>query len=315
MLGAGCQAKESGRIATRIDERSLRCHVAILFQARVDERDTKSGQLRSEVSRRRERALTSASAGTPAALLRWLALVGFVTLAAACSPSDESVVAVEPVAGGVVDGSAAAAGAGGQGDEFGLQTPSAEEAAPAPPTLSPDAAAETSAVTTPPTAVPTTAAVQPAPSATPATAAAPSQPPAEGATVPPTAVAAAPITADASQLEAGEVHSFTMLNDLRAGLGLPALARDPEMDAFAREWSRQMAESQRFEHSDGPYGENIAFTSNVELAAAEAADAFHQLWVESSEHYANMVNDRYVSAGIGLYLTPNGWYGTHVFKY
>ena len=123
------------------------------------------------------------------------------------------------------------------------------------------------------------------------------------------------VTADAAQIEGGEIHSFTMLNDLRTGLGLPALVRDPEMDAFAREWSRQMAESQLFEHSEGPYGENIAFTSNTQLTAAEAAELFHQLWVESPEHYANMSNDRYASSGIGLYLTPNGWYGTHVFKF
>ena len=76
-----------------------------------------------------------------------------------------------------------------------------------------------------------------------------------------------------------------------------------------------MAESGRFEHSSGPYGENIAFTSNTSLTAAEAADLFHQLWIESEGHYANMTNDRYAATGVGLYLTERGWYGTHVFNF
>ena len=257
-----------------------------------------------------------------AGLTRWFVVGGFAVAAVACSPSDESVVAVEPIAGAVVDESGAAAGAGaqagGQANGDGLRTSAEDVAAPAPPTLSPDAAVETSAVTAPVTAAPTTAspapAAQPTSSDVPTTVVATSEAPPE-TTAPPEPVVAAPITAEPVELEAGELQSFTMLNDLRASLGLPILVRDPEMDAFARDWSRQMAETQQFEHSDGSYGENIAFTSNVELTAAEAADAFHQLWVESSEHYANMVNERYVSAGIGLYLTPNGWYGTHVFTY
>ena len=76
-----------------------------------------------------------------------------------------------------------------------------------------------------------------------------------------------------------------------------------------------MAESGNFEHSSGPYGENIAFTSNTALTAAEAADLFHQLWMDSPGHYRNMTNETYVRAGVGLYLTERGWYGTHVFTF
>ncbi len=251
--------------------------------------------------------------------IRWAALVAAAATATiACSPPDEAVVAVQPRSGAVVeDPTGAAAGASGPDGEFGLAA-SDSSVAPAPPTLSPDAAAE-GAVTVPsstvaPTTQPT-ATAPPAPSTTPTTVTDAGEAPAEESSVPPSTAADVPITADVVQIEDGEAHSFAMLNDLRAELSLPALVRDPEMDAFAREWSRQMAESQLFEHSDGPYGENIAFTSNVELTAAEAADIFHQLWVDSAEHYANMSNERYTSSGIGLYLTSNGWYGTHVFKY
>lgn len=116
-------------------------------------------------------------------------------------------------------------------------------------------------------------------------------------------------------LDQGEDHSFTLLNLLRSGLGLQILATDTEMDAFARDWSRQMASSGNFQHSSGPYGENIAFTSNTGLSADAAADLFHQLWLDSPGHYRNMTNESYAEIGVGLYLTERGWYGTHVFKF
>jgi len=119
----------------------------------------------------------------------------------------------------------------------------------------------------------------------------------------------------AADLGVGEARSFTLLEDLRFGLGLNGLNRDATMDAFARDWSRQMAESGRFEHSTAPYGENIAFTSNTQLSASEAAELFHRLWLDSPGHYANMTNDGYLTAGIGIYLTERGWYGTHVFSF
>jgi uncharacterized protein YkwD len=117
-----------------------------------------------------------------------------------------------------------------------------------------------------------------------------------------------------ADLAQGEGRSLELINELRAGLGLPALVRDETMDAFAREWSRQMAESGAFEHSASPYGENIAYTSNTELTAAEAAEAFSRLWVDSEVHYANMTAP-YATVGIGVYRTDQGWYGTHVYSY
>ena len=270
---------------------------------------------------RRSRAVTI--------LAKWLAPAAFAVAVAACAPGDEPVVATDLGLGDVVDESTADAGAAPQPvDDLALRAPDGsgvaagtEEAplplpSPAPPTLAPGAT-----VTTPPTSAPATTVAETAPPATdpPATSGpttgpdpVPSGQPAPSDAPAPTAPA---ITADVAQLESGEVQSFTMLNDLRTGLGLDVVVRDPEMDAFAREWSRQMAESQRFEHSDGPYGENIAFTSNTQLTAAEAAELFHQLWVESPEHYGNMANERYTASGVGLYLTANGWYGTHVFRF
>jgi len=115
-------------------------------------------------------------------------------------------------------------------------------------------------------------------------------------------------------LALGEVRSAQLLNQLRASLELGELFNDPTMDEFARDWSRQMAESGNFEHSSGPYGENIAFTSNTALTMDEAADMFHQLWIESPDHYQNMTDASFSTIGVGLFLTEQGWYGTHIFK-
>lgn len=127
---------------------------------------------------------------------------------------------------------------------------------------------------------------------------------------------AAPIgPATEPELVAGEEQSAVLLAGLRAEQGLTPLSRNAEMDLFARNWSQQMADTGAFEHSSGPYGENIAFTSDTSLTPAAAAELFHQLWLESPGHYANMTNASYTVVGVGLYRTERGWYGTHVFNY
>jgi uncharacterized protein YkwD len=269
-------------------------------------------------------------------LARWSAPVVLAIAVVACSP-DEGAVLTDRGSGDAADQSSQDAGAGQEPiDDLALRAPSGSattaglgaaangaqgDTAPTigPPTLPPGADTDQTTVTSASTIAPTTVTAPPAPSSpstatTPQAAAGGQTTPSE--TAPATVAQSAPAsTADVAQLETGEVQSLTLLNDLRVSLGLAAVNRDPEMDAFARDWSRQMAESQRFEHSDGPYGENIAFTSNTELTAAEASELFHQLWVESPDHYSNMANERYTASGVGLYLTPNGWYGTHVFKF
>jgi uncharacterized protein YkwD len=258
-----------------------------------------------------------------------------VTLAtSACSPlPDEQLVASDPSLVVVDDDGADTASLRAPDDESSRA--GAGTAAPGPPTLSPAGAAVQS---TPSTAPATTASSTTAPAvATSATTAstapastdttAPTGTSSDGAPSPgggdasvttagqPGTSSSAPAGSPAADLAPGEDRSSALLNELRSGLDLTALAREAEMDTFARDWSRHMAETGEFAHSDGPYGENIAFTSNRGLSAAEAAELFHQLWIDSSGHYRNMTNDRYTKVGIGLYLTDRGWYGTHVFQY
>ena len=113
---------------------------------------------------------------------------------------------------------------------------------------------------------------------------------------------------------AGEDRSFTLLNELRGGASLAPLTRDPALDVLAREWSKHMAETGELTHSANPYGENIAFTSNAALTAAEAAAVFERLWSEDAAHSQNMMG-AYVKVGVGVWKSDRGWYGTHLYNY
>ncbi|MEM9130731.1 MAG: CAP domain-containing protein [Actinomycetota bacterium] len=248
-------------------------------------------------------------------------MLAFGLLAAGCGSSDDSSEALDLLPSEEAAESAAdpaqvradnqaatddSSTYGADGGETAPTTP----AVPAPPTLSGEAAPAAPASTTT-TAAPTTETPAPAPVVEPTTAVMPttSTSPAPA----PVESVAAPV--DPADLTAGEGQSAVLLGELRIGLGLNDLARVAEMDAFARDWSRQMAESGTLQHSNGPYGENIAYTTNTALTAAEAAAVFHQLWIDSPGHYRNMTNETYVTSGIGLYKTENGWYGTHVFGF
>lgn len=280
-----------------------------------------------------------------AALVRLAALVLVASLAgAACGQADETVspdlrlseVATDPLPQdrtAAVDPAAVRAetGAASPSDALG-------GVAAAPPTVAPPTAAPAAPVTAAPAASPaptvapatapatvasTTIAPSPAPAAVgPASAAtpAPSAPlptlavSGSGAPAPTPTTVATPVTAAETDLVAGEDRSFTLLNELRGGATLAPLTRDPALDTLAREWSRHMAETGELVHSDNPYGENIAFTSNASLTAAEAAAVFERLWSEDPGHSQNMMG-AYVKVGVGVWKSDRGWYGTHLYNY
>jgi len=179
--------------------------------------------------------------------------------------------------------------------------------APAPAPVASDAPTPTSAVAPAPESGPD-ASGSPAPGPTVAVAGGGSPDPT------PTTAVAAPATATESDLAAGEERSFTLLNELRGGMSLAALTRDPSLDSLAREWSRHMAETGELTHSENPYGENIAFTSNASLTAAEAAQVFERLWSEDPGHSQNMAG-AYAKVGVGVWKSERGWYGTHLYNY
>ncbi len=123
-----------------------------------------------------------------------------------------------------------------------------------------------------------------------------------------------PTAGDQNQLAVAEAFSFQLLNDLRAGLGLDALDRTGTMDSFARTWSATMDSSGDFEHSGGPYAENIAWWSAGSASPEAAAAKLHELWVNSPGHYNNMTRSGYDEVGVGFWLSEDGWHATHVFR-
>ncbi|MDH4075187.1 MAG: CAP domain-containing protein [Acidimicrobiia bacterium] len=229
-------------------------------------------------------------------------------------PADQTA-GIDPAAVRADIGGTAAAPAGGLGG-VAAAPPVAAPTTAAPAAPAPSSTARPAPVAAPAAAAPTTTAPAPATGGTAESASLPTVA-VSGAASPaptPTSAVAPPATAAESDLAAGEERSFTLLNELRGGLSLAALTRDPALDTLAREWSRHMAESGELVHSENPYGENIAFTSNTSLTAAEAAQVFERLWAEDPGHSQNMAG-AYVKVGVGVWKSERGWYGTHLYNY
>lgn len=104
------------------------------------------------------------------------------------------------------------------------------------------------------------------------------------------------------------------INGLRQSVGLAGLARNGDLDGYARWWAKELAAAGSLSHSNigsllGPWstvGENVAF-------GGSSGSIFSAL-VNSSGHYANMVGASFTSYGIGVYVDAAGTVWTcHVF--
>ncbi len=133
------------------------------------------------------------------------------------------------------------------------------------------------------------------------------------ATTTPSTTAPATTTPSTGEIDRANARSLQLLNELRVQQGLGVLASNATMAAFAQDWSLTMRQT-GFRHSGGPYGENIVWYSDDSLTAEEAAERFHESWVNSPGHYANMTSPRWTQVGVGLYHDESGWWGTHVFR-
>ena len=118
--------------------------------------------------------------------------------------------------------------------------------------------------------------------------------------------------ADAASDEAGFVAH---INATRAARGLPALAVDSRLTSLARSWSSTMAGQDRLHHnpnltSQAPttwqkLGENVGLGGNV--------DSIANAFVNSPDHYRNIVDGAFNSVGIGVVWSGGRLWVTEVF--
>jgi len=113
----------------------------------------------------------------------------------------------------------------------------------------------------------------------------------------------------APELLPQELEVVRLINDFRAGNGLPALSGNPQLSRAARKHAEAMASRgelghilegdgpgsrARAEGFTGPVGENIA------AGTSGPPRQFFDLWVDSSEHRANMLRADWGEIGAGF---------------
>ena len=159
------------------------------------------------------------------------------------------------------------------------------------------------------TARPVATTAPPATTSAPATTAPPTTAPPPITTAPPAT------TIPAGNFDGGAEADFLgRINGLRGSVGVGALTSNAELNNYARWWAKEMADSDNFAHSNigsllNPWtivGENIAYGGSVSAMFTGLAN--------SSGHYNNMVESRYTSVGVGVYVDSSGRLWTcHVF--
>jgi len=158
-----------------------------------------------------------------------------------------------------------------------------------------------------PTVPPTTAAAAPPP------APAPPPPPPPAPVAPPVTAAPAPVPVAPRVTGGGpsglEAQFLSLLNQTRAGVGLPPLAWDGGLGSLARGWSATMSTSGLHHNPDlsgvlssadpgwGAGGENVGFGPSV--------NALNVAFDHSPEHYSNIVKPGYTRVGVGV-VVANG---------
>lgn len=129
----------------------------------------------------------------------------------------------------------------------------------------------------------------------------------------------------AAAQEEADIHAG--INARRAQDGIAPLTRNPSMDALARAWSKHMAETGDFKHSDGdPNGINSIFGhpcrmigENIDwhmgyFPAGQGGSKHVTNWIHSPGHFANLMNSGFTTTGIGVWFDgPNSSYATQMF--
>lgn len=127
-------------------------------------------------------------------------------------------------------------------------------------------------------------------------------------------------------------------NKYRQSRGMQPLSHDSKISYVSRDWSKKQSNSGSIGHSGFPSarqsvyrtefneskslrGENVAYTGMVgrtgqqdDAAAERIAEAFANMWWNSSGHRRNMLGN-FRSIGVGVAQRSNGaWYATQIFN-
>lgn len=132
----------------------------------------------------------------------------------------------------------------------------------------------------------------------------------------PTAVVAGAAATTAARPVVSVGGFIQLINDLRVSLGLGGLATSPELNAVAQRWSDVMAAEGTIWHNPNlvsdvssgwtMLGENVGVGYDVV--------GLMQAFINSHDHYENLVNTRFNHVGVGSTTLPDGRiYTTHVF--
>lgn len=124
-----------------------------------------------------------------------------------------------------------------------------------------------------------------------------------------------------------EMRAFTLVNKERKKKKVPVLEMDDDLRAVARAHSQEMAANNYFSHTNlagessfdrlenagitwRAAGENLAYNSDTGDSASAAVSA----WINSPEHYENLLVKEFTHTGMGVGLGENGiYFFTQVF--
>jgi len=129
-----------------------------------------------------------------------------------------------------------------------------------------------------------------------------------------------------SQVMPLESDLFTMLNDLRSGLGLNELTSDLELTEVARAHSEDMLLQEYFDHynldgeSPGDRATNagidyVSLAENIHRNSgySNPVEVAHQSLVDSPGHYEHMIDSVFTHVGIGVASDGEWYYFTQLF--
>lgn len=109
--------------------------------------------------------------------------------------------------------------------------------------------------------------------------------------------------------------AYLLLTETRNATEAPPVWPHPDLFAEAQRRAQRLADTQVWAHTVdltqgippgwSLTGENIGRGGDIE--------AIHQAFIESPDHYANMVNPRWDFAGVGVVYQDGTYYVVHVF--